>query len=85
MALLEVSGLRTGYEGIPVVFGIDLSVDEGEVVALLGANGAGKTSTLRAVSGMIPVLEGEVAFDGASIGGRPPEHIARRGLVHVPE
>ena len=85
MALLEVSGLRTGYEGIPVVFGIDLSVEEGEVIALLGANGAGKTSTLRAISGMIPLLDGDVTFDGAAIGGRPAEDIARRGLVHVPE
>jgi len=85
MALLDVRGLRTGYEGIPVVFGIDLSVDEGEVIALLGANGAGKTSTLRAVSGMIPLLDGDVTFDGASIRGRPAEDIARRGLVHVPE
>jgi branched-chain amino acid transport system ATP-binding protein len=85
VSLLELSGVRTGYEGIPVVFGIDLSVDEGEVVALLGANGAGKTSTLRAISGMIPVLGGDIVFDGASIAGRPAEDIARRGLVHVPE
>ncbi len=85
MALLDVRAMRTGYEGIPVVFGIDLSVDEAEVVALLGANGAGKTSTLRAISGMIPVLDGDVTFDGASIAGRPAEDVARRGLVHVPE
>jgi branched-chain amino acid transport system ATP-binding protein len=83
--LLDVTGLRTGYEGIPVVFGIDLTVDDGEVVALLGANGAGKTSTLRAISGMIPMLAGDIVFDGASIAGRPAEGIARRGLVHVPE
>jgi len=85
MALLDISGLRTGYDGIPVVFGIDLTVDEGEVVALLGANGAGKTSTLRAISGMIPVLAGDVVFDGHSIANRPAEAIARRGVVHVPE
>ena len=56
--LLEVKGLRTGYGRIPVVFGIDLEVEEGEIVALLGANGAGKTTTLRAISGMIPAMAG---------------------------
>ena len=84
MALLEVRGLRTGYERIPVVFGIDIDVEEGEVVALLGANGAGKTSTLRAISGMIPVLSGRVVFNGVPITNRPAERIARAGLLHVP-
>ena len=84
MALLEVRGLRTGYEGIPVVFGVDLDVDEGEVVTLLGANGAGKTTTLRAISGMIPVMSGSIRFAGQDIAGRPAERIARTGLLHVP-
>ncbi|HEY2427553.1 MAG TPA: ABC transporter ATP-binding protein [Acidimicrobiales bacterium] len=84
MALLEVRGLRAGYERIPVVFGVDLDVDEGEVVALLGANGAGKTTILRAISGMIPLMAGTVAFAGDDISHRPAERIARRGLLHVP-
>jgi branched-chain amino acid transport system ATP-binding protein len=84
MALLEVRGLRTGYEGIPVVFGIDLDVDEGEVVALLGANGAGKTTTLRAISSMIPAMAGSVHFAGELITGWPAERVARDGLLHVP-
>jgi branched-chain amino acid transport system ATP-binding protein len=84
MALLEVRGLRTGYEGIPVVFGIDLDVDQGEVVALLGANGAGKTTTLRAISSMIPAMAGSVHFAGERITGWPAERVARAGLLHVP-
>ena len=84
-ALLEVRGLRTGYGGIPVVFGIDLDINEGEVVALLGANGAGKTTTLRAISGMIRTMAGEVRFAGESVANRSADQVARRGLVHVPE
>jgi branched-chain amino acid transport system ATP-binding protein len=83
--LLEVQGLRAGYGRIPVIFGIDLTVDEGEIVALLGLNGAGKTTTLRAISGMIPVLGGSVRFAGQDITGLAAERIARRGLLHVPE
>jgi branched-chain amino acid transport system ATP-binding protein len=82
---LEVKGLRAGYGRLPVIFGIDLTVDEGEIVALLGLNGAGKTTTLRAISGMIPVLGGTVRFNGKDITGRPAERIARLGLIHVPE
>jgi branched-chain amino acid transport system ATP-binding protein len=85
MALLEVRDLRAGYEGIPVVFGIDLDVNEGEVVALLGSNGAGKTTTLRVISGMIRAMSGGIRFDGHHIANAPAERIARRGLIHVPE
>jgi branched-chain amino acid transport system ATP-binding protein len=84
-ALLEVQGLRAGYGRLPVIFGIDLSVDEGEIVALLGLNGAGKTTTLRAISGMIPVLGGRVSFGGEDVTGMSADRIARRGLIHVPE
>jgi len=85
MALLEAHNLRAGYEGIPVVFGIDLEIQEGEIVALLGSNGAGKTTTLRALSGMIPLMDGEITFDGKRIDGMAVERIARSGLLHVPE
>jgi branched-chain amino acid transport system ATP-binding protein len=85
MSLLEVSGLRAGYGRLPVIFGIELTVEEGEIVALLGLNGAGKTTTLRAISGMVPVMAGSVRFAGEDITGRPPERIARQGLLHVPE
>ena len=83
--LLELHGVRTGYEGIPVVFGIDLEIGDGEIVALLGSNGAGKTTTLRAISGMIGLMAGEIVFDGERIDGLPAEKVAQRGLLHVPE
>jgi branched-chain amino acid transport system ATP-binding protein len=83
--LLEVSGLRAGYGRLPVIFGIDLTVEEGEIVALLGLNGAGKTTTLRAISGMIPVMAGSVRFGGEDVTGQPAERITRKGLLHVPE
>jgi branched-chain amino acid transport system ATP-binding protein len=85
MALLEVTGLRAGYGRLPVIFGIGLTVEEGEIVALLGLNGAGKTTTLRAISGMIPVMAGTVRFAGEDVTGQPAERITRRGLLHVPE
>jgi len=83
-ALLETKGLRAGYEGIPVVFGVDLEVREGEIVTLLGANGAGKTTTLRAISGMVEIFAGEVHFGGERIDGRTADRIARHGLMHIP-
>jgi len=82
--LLEATGLTGGYGQIQVLFGIDLTVDEGEVVVVLGANGAGKTTTLRALCGMIQA-KGAVTFDGQSILGRKPEEIVRLGVAHVPQ
>ncbi len=84
-ALLEVRGLRAGYERIPVVFGIDLQVGEGEIVAVLGANGAGKTTMLRCISGMLRPMAGEITFAGRRIDSRSADAIARASLVHVPE
>jgi branched-chain amino acid transport system ATP-binding protein len=84
-ALLEARGIRTGYGRLPVVFNVDLEVKEGEIVALLGANGAGKTTTLRALSGMLPLMAGDVCLDGTSLKGKPPDTIARGGVVHVPQ
>src|SRR5439155_1673723 len=85
MVLLQVRSQRAGYEGIPVVFGVDLEVNEGEVVALLGSNGAGKPTMLRAISGMIKPMSGGIAFDGRQIGGIAAEKITRAGLIHVPQ
>jgi branched-chain amino acid transport system ATP-binding protein len=67
------------------VFNVDLDVNEGEIVALLGANGAGKTTTLRALSGMVPLMAGDVCLDGKSLKGSTPDTIARGGVVHVPQ
>ena len=83
--LLDVRSLEVRYGGIVALRGIDLRVEEGEIVALLGANGAGKTTTLRAISGLLPIRSGEVLFDGESLRRRAPDAIARLGLGHVPE
>jgi branched-chain amino acid transport system ATP-binding protein len=82
--LLELEDVRARYGPITALHGVSLTVDEGEVVALLGANGAGKTTTLRAVCGMVKTA-GRITFDGRSIGGRSPEGVARLGVAHVPE
>ena len=84
MSLLEVRGLRAGYGIVEVLFGLDLDVDAGELVVVLGANGSGKTTTLRAVSAMLP-FRGEVTFDGKSLGGMRPDQIVAAGIAHVPQ
>jgi branched-chain amino acid transport system ATP-binding protein len=83
-ALLEVRDLRARYGDIEAIHGIDLEVARGSMVALLGANGSGKTSTLRAITGTIR-SGGSVSFDGEALDGRAPEGAARRGIAHVPE
>jgi branched-chain amino acid transport system ATP-binding protein len=82
--LLTVRGLNAFYGETQVLHGVDFDVAEGGITALLGANGAGKTSTLRALSGMIRA-SGEIVFSGLSIRGRLTEEIARLGIAHVPE
>lgn len=84
MSLLDVRSLRAGYGPVEVLRGIDFHVDEGEVVVILGANGSGKTTTLRALSGMVET-SGEVVFDGRSIAGARPEQVAQAGVAHVPQ
>jgi branched-chain amino acid transport system ATP-binding protein len=84
VSLLEVAELRAGYGPVQVLYGVDFTVDEGEVVVILGANGAGKTTTLRAVSGMI-AARGSVRFAGTSLLGTKPEKVARAGVAHVPQ
>ncbi|MEI6723032.1 MAG: ATP-binding cassette domain-containing protein, partial [Betaproteobacteria bacterium] len=71
MSLLEIKGLEVRYGGIRAVKGVDLSVDEGELVCLIGANGAGKTSTLKALCGMLPVAAGSVRYAGEAVTGVP--------------
>jgi branched-chain amino acid transport system ATP-binding protein len=83
-ALLEAEGLVAGYGQSPVLHGISFAVREGGITAMLGANGAGKTSTLRAVCGMVRTT-GEVRFAGARIDGKPTEDIVRLGVAHVPD
>jgi branched-chain amino acid transport system ATP-binding protein len=84
MPLLELRDVTARYGPIRALHGVTLTVDEGEVVALLGANGAGKTTTLRAISGVVRT-RGQIVFDGRSIVRRSPESVSRRGVAHVPE
>jgi branched-chain amino acid transport system ATP-binding protein len=84
MALLELEGLEARYGAVPALHGVSLTVDEGTIVALLGANGAGKTTTLRAISGLVR-KSGEVVFGGRRISRYSAERIARLGIAHVPE
>lgn len=84
-AALEIRNLSAGYGGIDVIRGVEIRVDPGEVVALLGSNGAGKSTTLRAVSGLNSISEGDVVLGGVSVRGRRPDAIARLGLGHVTE
>ena len=83
--MLRLEGLRAGYGRVEVLRGLDLEVRAGELVCLLGANGAGKTSTLRAISGLLRPRGGRIVFDGAEINGREPASILRAGIAHCPE
>jgi branched-chain amino acid transport system ATP-binding protein len=85
VSLLEVRDLVTAYGSIEALHGISLEVEEGEIVALLGANGAGKTTALRTISGLLRPRSGEVRFAGERIDTRPAHEIVRLGLTHVPE
>ena len=84
-AALELRELSTFYGDAQVLFGASLSIAGGEVVALVGRNGAGKTSLLRAAMGLMPRTTGQVLLDGADVGRLPPFRRARRGLGYVPE
>jgi branched-chain amino acid transport system ATP-binding protein len=84
MPLLELTDVFARYGPIRALHGVSLKVDEGEVVALLGANGAGKTTTLRSISG-VTRTSGEITFDGRRITRRSTESVARLGIAHVPE
>jgi branched-chain amino acid transport system ATP-binding protein len=83
--LLEVRDIDVRYGGIEAVRGISMSVSQGELVTLIGGNGAGKSTTLRSISGIKSISDGEVYFNGQRIDGRPSHEIVRLGLVQVPE
>ena len=84
MALLELRDVEARYGPVRALGGVSLAVDEGQIVAVLGANGAGKTTTLRSISGTVK-RSGQILFDGKPLGRRGPESIARLGVAHVPE
>jgi branched-chain amino acid transport system ATP-binding protein len=83
--MLVVTSVVTYYGSVQALKGVSLHVDQGEIVALIGANGAGKTTTLHTISGLLAPRRGRVEFEGRSIGGRPPERIVRAGVSQVPE
>jgi branched-chain amino acid transport system ATP-binding protein len=83
--MLLVQGLETAYGLSQVLFGVDLKVDAGEVVTLLGRNGMGKTTTVRSIMGIVPLRTGTIAFDGKSLRGLPSFRVAQAGLGLVPE
>ena len=85
MSLLAVKNLQVAYGGIQAVKGIDLHIESGELVALSGANGAGKSSTLKTLAGMQPASGGDIIYDGQSIVGAPSHRLIRKGLALVPE
>ena len=85
MALLEINDLVVRYGEIEALRGVSIKVEEGQVVTLLGSNGAGKSTTLRAISGLAKPTSGDILFDGKSIAGLGPEAIVRLGISHVPE
>ena len=84
-AVLEVEGLRAGYGPAEILFGVSLRLARGEVAALMGRNGAGKSTTLKAIMGLVPPRDGRVRFAGRDIAGLAAFRIARLGLGYVPE
>ena len=85
MALLEVEDIHTFYGNIEALKGISLTVEEGEIVTLIGSNGAGKSTTLRSISGLTPPRVGSIRFQGKEIGDRPPQEIVALGISQSPE
>jgi branched-chain amino acid transport system ATP-binding protein len=85
MPLLEVSAVRARYGAIEALKGVSLTVGEGEVVTLIGSNGAGKSTTLRSIAGLTPAYAGSITFDGEDITGVPADEIVTRGIALSPE
>jgi branched-chain amino acid transport system ATP-binding protein len=83
--LLAVDGLSSGYGSLQVLFDVSFTVGHGEVVALMGSNGAGKTTALRTITGQLPTMGGTVVLDGEDVAGRAPEQLVKRGVALVPE
>jgi branched-chain amino acid transport system ATP-binding protein len=85
VALLDVNDIHTYYGNIEALKGISLTVEEGEIVTLIGSNGAGKSTTLRSISGLTPPREGSIRFDGREVGETPAEEVVKLGISLSPE
>ena len=83
--MLTLAGVSARYGSVPAIDGVSIEVGEGEAVGLLGANGAGKSTTLRAISGLVRLTAGTIRFAGADVAALPPYRIAELGIAHVPE
>jgi len=83
--MISIEGLKVSYGHVEALRGIDLEVRHGEITAIIGSNGAGKTSTLMAISGLAPITAGQIRFEGQNISGRPPHEITRLGITHILE
>ena len=84
-SLLSISGLRGGYGGKPVLQGVDLNIPEGQITAVIGRNGVGKTTLIKSIIGLLPPSAGSIRFRGAEIDGMRPHVRARLGLGYVPQ
>ena len=85
MAMLEIKDLKVSYGMINAVKGVSFDVQEGEIIALIGANGAGKTTILHTITGLVPAKSGSITFDGADLIKTPAHKIVSMGMAHVPE
>ncbi len=85
MALLEIKDLEVNYGVIKAIKGVSFDVNEGEIIALIGANGAGKTTILHTITGLIQAKKGAIVFDGKELTKTPPHKIVSMGMAHVPE
>ena len=83
--MLEIKDIHVYYGAIHAIKGVSLTVRQGEIVTLIGSNGAGKSTTLRTVSGLLKPKEGDILFEGESIAGRPAQSIVKLGISQVPE
>jgi branched-chain amino acid transport system ATP-binding protein len=83
--LLDVAGVHGGYGDVRVLWGVDITVNAGEIVCLVGSNGAGKTTLMRTISGLVPARQGTIRFAGESLTGAGPKKVLAAGIAHVPE
>ncbi|MGI6226516.1 MAG: ABC transporter ATP-binding protein [Peptococcales bacterium] len=83
--MLEVKNLKAGYGGVPVIFDVSFNVEEGQIVALLGSNGSGKSTTLKAITGLIKPMGGKIVYNGKDIVGIKTNEIVSQGIAMVPE
>ena len=83
--MLKISGLNASYGDVQVLFGIDVEINEGEFISVVGANAAGKSTLLRSISGLLRKTSGSIEFEGKQLIGKPPYEIVESGIVHIPE